>query len=291
LIKWRGIAFRLHPLFVLVMLGGVATGRLMELAALFAIVLVHELGHLAAALRFGWTVKEVRLLPFGGVVEVEEAGALPTREEAWVAACGPLQNVWLAGAGWLAGQAGWIDAGWADGFVRSNLLLLFFNLLPILPLDGGKLLQACIGLYVPYHRTLLWCARISLVFSAAAVLASAVPLLFGKPLHLNLLAVGAFLLYSNWVHLRNVPFLFFRFLVHRQRRSEVRIEAGVLARPIVLSERRPVSAALRLFMKEGYHLIYVMKQGRVAKVVPEGTVIDGIMGRLQSGHADFRFFM
>ncbi len=272
------------------MLGAVATGRFLELAALFVIVLIHELGHLAAALKFGWTVKEVKLLPFGGVVEVEEAGALPSKEEAWVALCGPLQNVWLAAAGWLAGQAGWIDGGWAEGFVRSNLLLLCFNLLPILPLDGGKLLQTWIGLYVPYHRTLLWCARISLVFSAAVVIGSAAPVGFGGHLQLNLLAVGAFLLYSNWFHLRNVPYLFFRFLVHRKRRSERRIDAGVLARPIVLSERRPVTAALRLFMKEGYHLIYVMRQGRVAKVLPEGTVIDGVLGRMHSGNADFRFF-
>jgi stage IV sporulation protein FB len=273
------------------MIGSVATGRFVELSVLFVIVLIHELGHVAAALKFGWTMKEVKLLPFGGVVEVEEAGALPAREEAWVAVAGPIQNVWLAGAGWLAGQAGWIDGIWADEFVRANLLILFFNLLPILPLDGGKLLQAWISLYVPYHRTLIWCARISLACSGAVVLASVLPLLFGGLLQLNLLAVGLFLLYANWTHMRNVPFLFFRFLVHRSRRFERIADTGVLARPIILSEHRPLTAALRLFMKEGYHLIYVMKNGRIAKVLPEGAVIDGILGRLNPGHADFRFFM
>ena len=77
MIKWRGISFRLHPLFVLVMLASVVTGRFAELITLFAIVLWHELGHLFAALRYGWTVKEVKLLPFGGVLEVEDAGSIP----------------------------------------------------------------------------------------------------------------------------------------------------------------------------------------------------------------------
>ncbi len=291
MIKWRGIRFGLHPLFVLVMLASVATGRFAELAVLFAIVLIHELGHVAAAVGLGWTVKEVKLLPFGGVIEVEEAGALPVKEEIRVAVAGPLQNAWLAGAGWLLGQAGLVDSLWAEDFVRANLLLICFNLLPILPLDGGKLLQAWVSLHVPFHRTLVWCARISLAFSVMMALASAAPLLFGGLLHLNLLAVGIFLIASNWMHNRNVPFLFLRFLVHRAKRSERHFDTGVLARPIVLSESRPVSAALRLFMKEGYHLVYVMQNGRIARVVPEGAVIDGALRHLSPGHADFRFFM
>lgn len=273
------------------MLASVATGRFLELAVLFTIVLLHELGHVAAAMGFGWTVTEVKLLPFGGVAEVEEAGAMPIREEVWVALAGPLQNVWMAAAGWGMWQAGWIDGGWAEEFVRANLLICCFNLLPILPLDGGKLFQAWLSLFVPYHRTLVWCARISLAFSALLVLAAFAPLLFGGLLQLNLLAIGLFLCFSNWSHMRNVPFVFLRFLMHRARRSERHFDAGALARPIVIAETRPVSAALRLFMKEGYHLVYIMKHGRVAKVVPEGIVIEGILSRLTPGNADFRYFM
>lgn len=273
------------------MFGAVATGRFFELATLFLIVLIHELGHVAAALRFGWRVREVKLLPFGGVVEVEEAGALPVREEMWVAAAGPLQNVWLAAIGWVLGVFGIVNGDWADFFVRANLLLILFNLLPILPLDGGKLLQAWISLHWPFHRTLVWCATISTAFSAIVVAYSAFPLLQGHPLQLNLLIIGLFLCYANWVQRRNVPYLFFRFLVHRFRSAERHLNAGALARPIVLAETRPIAAALRLFMKEGYHLIYIMRQGRIVKVVPEATVIEGLMGQMSSGHADFRFFM
>jgi stage IV sporulation protein FB len=272
------------------MLAAAATGRFMELGVLFVIVVIHELGHVAAALRYGWTVKEVKLLPFGGVAEVEEAGALPAKEEAMVALAGPAQHVWLAGGAWLLGQAGWVSGTWTEEFIRSNLLLCLFNLLPILPLDGGKLLQAWISLHVPFHKTLRWCAGISLVFSGGLVLFSAAPLLFGGLLQLNLLAIGLFLCFSNWSHRRNLPFLFLRFLVHRTRRSEILFDHGSLAIPIVLAENRPLSTALHLLMKGNYHLIYVMRHGKIAKVLPERSVIDGFLGRLSSGHAEFKFF-
>ncbi|WP_239615208.1 M50 family metallopeptidase [Cohnella mopanensis] len=291
MIKWRGIQFRLHPLFVLVMIASIATGQFAELVTLFVIVLWHEFGHLVAALRFGWTVREVKLLPFGGVVEVEDAGTLPVREEVWVAIAGPVQNVILAAIGYSLGHIGWIDRGWADDFVRANVLIGLFNLLPVLPLDGGRILQAWISLQVPFHRTLMWSAKISLAFSGLIVVASLYPLVNGGLLQLNLLAVGLFLCASNWIYFRNVPFVFLRFLVHRSERAEKHIDRGKLSQPIVIAENRPLTSIIKLFMKEQYHLIYVMKRGKVAKVVPEKAIIDGFLGHLTSGNADMKFFM
>ncbi|MFB9279193.1 M50 family metallopeptidase [Cohnella cellulosilytica] len=291
MIKWKGIAFRLHPLFVLIMIGSVATGRFAELLALFFIVLWHELGHLLTALRFGWKVKEVKLLPFGGVVEVEDAGSVPVREELWVAFAGPAQNVVLAAIGMLLAYVGWIDKAWSDDFARANALIALFNLLPILPLDGGRMLQSWLSLKLPYHRTLMWSVKISMAFSALMVAASLYPLARGGLLHLNLLAVGLFLCVSNWTYFRNVPFVFLRFLVHRSERAEQHFDRGKLSMPIVISENRPLTRILKLYMKEQYHLVYVMKQGKIVGVVPEKAIIDGFLGRLTSGHADLKFFM
>lgn len=281
----------MHPLFVLVMLASILTGHFLAIITLFIIVLWHELGHVITAIRFGWTIREVKLLPFGGVVEVEEAGTLPVREEVWVAIAGPVQNAILAGIGLALGQVGWVDPAWSDTFVRANLVIGLFNLLPILPLDGGRILQALISLYVPYHRTLMWSAKISLLFSGLTVITSFYPLFIGGLLHLNLLAVGVFLCASNWTYYRNVPFVFLRFLVHRSEESERRIDSGILSRPIAITDNGTLSSIIKLLMKEQYHMIYMMKSGKISKVVPEKTIIDGFLGRLTSGNADLRFFM
>jgi stage IV sporulation protein FB len=273
------------------MLASIVTGRISELIVLFAIVLWHEIGHLLAALRFGWTVKEMKLLPFGGVLEVEDAGSVPVREEMWVAIAGPAQNALLAAIGYFLGHLGWIDSGWSDDFVRANVLIGLFNLLPVLPLDGGRMLQSWLSLQFPYHRALMWSAKLSLFFSVLLAGAALYPLARGGLLHLNLLAVGIFLCASNWTYFRNVPFVFLRFLVHRSEQAERRIDQGRLSRPIVIAENRPLTRILKLFMKEQYHLIYVMKQGKLVRVVPEKAIVDGFLGRLSAGHADLRFFM
>ncbi|CAI6082373.1 M50 family metallopeptidase [Cohnella sp. JJ-181] len=291
MIKIGGIVFRFHPLFVLLMLLSVLTGRFQEMIALFFIVLLHELAHLWTALRFGWRVREVKLLPFGGVVETEEAGSAPVREEALVAAAGPFYNALLALAAWGLGQTGLVDQVWADDFARASGLIAAFNLLPALPLDGGRLLQCWLSMHFPYHRTLLWSARISLLFSALVTLGALSPPLYGGLVHLNLLAIGLFLFASNWTYMRNLPFVFLRFLVRRAERSTDRIDAGTLAQPIVVSRHRQLSEVVRLLMKERYHLVYLMDHGKISRVVPEAQIVDGFLGSLTEGNADFRFFM
>ena len=77
------------------MIGCAFTGYFLEAITLFGIVLIHELGHLTAAKGFGWRVQEVQLLPFGGVLIVDELGTTSTREELIVALAGPLQHVWM----------------------------------------------------------------------------------------------------------------------------------------------------------------------------------------------------
>ncbi len=149
---WFGITFRFHPLFTLLLLLSVVTGYVVEMLTLFGIVLIHEMGHVAAAKSFGWDIREVQLLPFGGVAVVEEAAGTPAYQEAAVALAGPLQNVWMMLVGYMLMLLGIIPPVWGQYFIEANLLIALFNLMPVLPLDGGKVMQAVIGLWLPYQK-------------------------------------------------------------------------------------------------------------------------------------------
>ncbi|MFS0727369.1 M50 family metallopeptidase [Paenibacillus sp. 1P07SE] len=276
--RWLGIRWSIHPLFVIVMLASVVTGYFIELITLFVIVFVHELGHVLAARGYGWQVKEVRLLPFGGVAEVEELDHMPVREEVVVTLAGPLQNVWMGAAAWLMGEAGWISPIWADHLLQANLMIGLFNLLPILPLDGGRLLQAWISCRMPYHRTLLWSARISLFLSAAMVAAAFAPLIGGGGIQMNLLIIGLFLLFTNWHHYRNLSYLFIRFLMRRNASADRRLQTGEPAKPIIVSGSSSVLDILRLLRRNHYHLIYVKgQQSHELQVLPESRLVDGYL--------------
>ncbi len=273
MIKWRGTTYRFHPLFVIMMCFSIATGYFLELITLFGIVFVHEMGHVAAAKGLGWSVKEVQLLPFGGVAVVDEPGSIPAREEIIVALAGPLQNAVMAGAASVLHRFGVWDDGWGQYFIQANVLIGLFNLLPILPLDGGRVMQALLSYALSFHRSLMCCVWISLLLSLFVVFLSLIHM-NDAGIQLNLLIIGLFLFYSNWHGYRNIPFSHLRFLMNRGARTGKMIEKGALAQPIVVYKNRSVAQIVRLFMRERYHLIYVLNEkGAIQAVLPEQRII------------------
>lgn len=257
------------------MLLSLITGYFIELLTLFGIVLIHEFGHVAAAKSFGWQIREVTLLPFGGVAEMEDSSSVPAHEEIIVALAGPLQNALMISLAFLMKLWGvQTDTGWWDYFMTANLMIGLFNLLPIFPLDGGKLLQSILSYVFQYHQTLITVIIVSLTFSGAMIVYACLPL-SGTGIQLNLFMLGLFLLYSNWYEYRNLTYRHMRFLISRQRRIWGWISQGVLAQPIVVDERRTVTDILRMLKREKYHLIYVLnQQGKICGVFTEQRIIN-----------------
>ncbi len=118
---------------------GVGLGALLGVS-----VLAHELGHCLAARSLGLPVLEVRLYLLGGVSEL---GRLPDspREEALISAAGPGVSAILAGIfGLLVGSTTAHTVPWLllIELALANLVVAIFNILPALPLDGGRVLRA-----------------------------------------------------------------------------------------------------------------------------------------------------
>jgi stage IV sporulation protein FB len=291
LIRWQGTLYRFHPLFTLVMLFSALTGYLVEALTLFGTVFIHEMGHVAAAKGLGWKVREVQLLPFGGVAIVDELGTVPLHEELIVAVAGPFQHAWMILFALLMKTAVPSSLEWWNYFIEVNLMIGLFNLLPLLPLDGGRVVQCLFGYFMSYHRTLWITTWLSLALSAF-VISFAIYGLFTNRLPLNLLVIGLFLLISNWYSYRQLPFLFFRFLLSREQRVSRLLLSGTLAQPIVVARQQKISNILKLFMREKYHLIYVMNEkGRIQAILPEHQLVSGFLDGKKPGSAVSELFM
>jgi Zn-dependent protease len=144
-------------------------------------VLAHELGHCVIARMLGIDVVAVRLYLLGGVSELA-TGPVGARDEALVAAAGPAVSGLLSGAFWLALQA--TTAGTVGWLVLlllalSNLIIAVFNLLPALPLDGGRVIRAGIWGVTGSRRAGTVAAVVGGWLLAAALLGWAVLLLVG----------------------------------------------------------------------------------------------------------------
>ena len=131
------LSFGLLLGLVFVAFGGFAGVLLVSLV--FASIVVHELGHALVARKLGVHVSGIELGFFGGAAKMVE---LPrtANDEVMIAAAGPAVSLALGGAGLLlagathVGLFGWL--GW------TNLILAAFNLIPALPMDGGRILRA-----------------------------------------------------------------------------------------------------------------------------------------------------
>lgn len=113
---------------------------------LYASVLVHELCHSVVARGFGLPVRRILLYPLGGVSEIEREPPTPGREFL-VSAAGPGISLVLAAAGYAlirATHASGVAGILLAQLVVANLLVGIFNLLPGLPLDGGRMLRAAV---------------------------------------------------------------------------------------------------------------------------------------------------
>ncbi len=113
---------------------------------LYLSVLVHELSHSVVARGFGLPVRRILLYPLGGVSEIEREPETPGRE-LLVSAAGPVLSLLLAAAGYgliRVVPAGTIASALVHQLGWANLIVGLFNLLPGLPLDGGRMLRAVI---------------------------------------------------------------------------------------------------------------------------------------------------
>ena len=206
--KITGIQIRLHLTF-LVLLAWVGLGSALEkgwrsaftgvalVLLVFSCVLLHELGHAWAARRFGIRTPDITLLPIGGIARLERIPERPS-EEIVVALAGPLVSAGLALV--FGAASGFtlppLDAEiqeWGQLFSKLftiNSCLLLFNMLPVFPMDGGRVLRALLALHFSYRRSTRIAATIG---QGLAVVLSLVGLWLPAPM---LLFISVFLFLS-----------------------------------------------------------------------------------------------
>lgn len=160
-----GVEIRLHLTFFLLLAWDahrsyLAGGRplllfsLVFVPALFACVVAHEFGHILVARRFGLVTRDIILSPIGGIARLEGMPERP-REEILIAVAGPAVTLALAaalGAATLATRGGLrlddlspLSTALLPKLMAVNVWLLVFNLLPIFPMDGGRVLRALLA--------------------------------------------------------------------------------------------------------------------------------------------------
>ncbi len=156
LIAWIGLRYWLLE----GNLTAVVTGICFVLA-LFACVVLHELGHALTARRYGIGTRDIMLLPIGGVASLERMPDDP-KQEILVALAGPAVNLVIVVCLWLiltithtlipVEQLSLTSGSFLGRLMALNIILAIFNLIPAFPMDGGRVLRALLAMRMSHSR-------------------------------------------------------------------------------------------------------------------------------------------
>lgn len=172
--------FRLHVLTLLTGALAMLLGLSDELPHVAAAVCAHELMHIAAARLSGLDIEYIDVMPFGGAAYIRDLYSADSWAIIVTAAAGPLANLTLATVG--AAMAWWevLPFAQAAAMVRVNLTLMLFNLMPALPLDGGRIFYAVLRMWFKPRTALRFGMLMAFILSAGlCVFAAAVYIDYG----------------------------------------------------------------------------------------------------------------
>lgn len=258
---------KINPLFWFVIGVGIVTGYFREVIMVFSIVFIHEMGHSTAAHFLKWRIKKIELLPFGGVAEVEEYGNRPLKEEFIVIIAGPIQHIWLIALSYVLLPFDFWTTNDHQMFITHNLMILLFNLLPIWPLDGGKLMYLFFSTKLSFRQSLDTTLKTSLFLLCFFLVIS----IYFFPFHLNLMIVLIFLLFTHYFDWKQRSYAYMRFLMERYYKTE---EPFIETVPIVVPAQLTVQDVLKMFRRGVKHKVVIKELSMVPrKVIYEKVIL------------------
>jgi Zn-dependent protease len=165
----------------------------------FVCVILHELGHSLTARRYGINVPRILLLPIGGMAEFDRIPRKPS-QELLITVAGPAVNFLLVALlfplvwrSWAGGEPIYAHsfAGLIEQLWYANLIMGVFNLVPVFPMDGGRIFRSLLAMKLPYLRATWWAVMVGRVLAIGFIAWG----LYAN--HLMLAVLFAFILFAG----------------------------------------------------------------------------------------------
>lgn len=252
------IKIYISPVMFVMALYFVAMGMTYEFFCSLAAVLLHECAHARVAKKLGYELNLIKLMPYGAALCGE--ADINSKHEIRIAVAGPLLNFVFATAfaalWWLVPSS----YMFTEAFCKCNLFIGVFNLLPVYPLDGGRVLLAALSL--KHKRAKAYkIMRIVSAASGMAALALFVLSVFYAP-NICLLSVGIFMLVSAFIPDRRAQYT---ALFAKSSRRE-RLKAPLEVRTFAVSENAQLGSLVASLDADRYSEFVVFDDGALAEL-------------------------
>ncbi|UWG96899.1 M50 family metallopeptidase [Dehalobacter sp. DCM] len=269
---------KVHPTFIALLIVCFLAGQFTRALLVFGLVILHECCHILTARGFGINVLRVELYPYGGTAILDDRYQGNKKEETIIALAGPAFNISLfiviqvlRGQGILIGE-------WALELAKINFWLASFNLLPVLPLDGGRiargLFAGAFG-FIPVTRFLAAAGKwTGGFFVFIGLLLQAFGLYIYEPTVFIIL--GIFFWIGSSKEMANARIVFLKQLCRKKERL---FNQGLLAgNTLTVHRDTKIRRVIDGLTTDHYSLIYVLgKDDVINRTFSESEVVQGMM--------------
>ena len=276
-LRLKRIDLRIDWLMLLFPLIAAALGEGRRMALTLLSLTAHECGHLLAAAGLNIRISRLRLTPFGAMAQIENPYSISALRLFMVSLAGPAAS--LMAVLTAAALCHWriLNASVGSEIIRLNLLLMLFNLIPALPLDGGRMLYALLTQFIPRRRAAdVGIASGRILAALMLMLSVRNCILFGR-LNLSLFFIALFLFASAQDERRALTDSRIRTLMDCMRSPEEPLPVSMVA----ISTQTAAETALQAARPGRVTLFAVYDHGRFSKLIDDRTLLSRILDNAQ----------
>lgn len=272
--KILGIRFRINIIFLILCILYIFLGLGLEILFIVSSVLLHELAHMLVGLLLGIKVLEIELLPFGGQAKLEDFTGLDPSKEIYVALAGPLLSISIAAFLYFFDLP--IYPNLIPYLIKINLLLGLFNLLPALPLDGGRILRSLLSPVQGFRKATSISATIGKIL-AFIIIGYGSYLIYTANYGINFILIGFLLYWAAYKEKNLLTFAFMRYLINKQGQlnsvgflggEQIVSKKGTFIKEILYTSR-PKSYILVFIIDDYSNLISIKTEAELIEVLLE----------------------
>ena len=260
--------------FVVAVALALLAGLYMEIMAALLALGVHEFAHVFVGRKLGLVIHEIEILPFGGRIRstLEEASA---EEELLTVLAGPLVNFAVVGLIVFLSSQKLVPAEIARQFTHYQLMLGIFNMLPALPLDGGRIFALWLSQRVGYTSSVRIASQTGKMLAYSMMFVALIGLFF-KRVFISLFMASFFLLQQASKEEKKAQYTFMKHLTKKtEKLSKNKYLPGEI---IVVGEDTPVKKILYLFAPQKYFIVYILdKNMEIKKYLTETEIFDKVI--------------
>lgn len=203
------VKIEFHRTYFIMALGFILTGYYLNLLIFTSLIIIHELGHCIVARLNNFNVEKIIIYPYGGLTKISDMLNRDICEELLIATSGIITQYLFYLFILFLYKNSIIREYTYNLYNLYNNQMIFFNLLPIYPLDGGKILKLILYKYFPFNKANILTIIISLIIIIIIVLSSIISNSYSNIMIMILLITYIYKFYINR------KYLYRRFLLER----------------------------------------------------------------------------